>query len=70
VPSIGASSRSSSTPRPGHRSAGAHRIPIVDYLLAAAELGAAVLHYDRNFDTLAEVVDFESVWISPRGSLS
>ena len=55
-----------------HRSAGAHRIPIVDYLLAAAaaELGAAVLHYDRDYDTLAEVVDFESVWISPRGSLS
>jgi predicted nucleic acid-binding protein len=55
-----------------HRSDGAHRIPIVDYLLAAAagELGAAVLHYDRDYDTLAEVVDFESVWISPPGSLS
>jgi predicted nucleic acid-binding protein len=55
-----------------HRSAGAHRIPIVDYLLAAAagELGAAVLHYDRDYDTLAEVVDFDSVWISPPGSLS
>jgi predicted nucleic acid-binding protein len=55
-----------------HRSAGAHRIPIVDYLLAAAagELGAAVIHYDHDYDTLAEVVDFESVWISPPGSLS
>lgn len=54
-----------------HRSAGAHRIPIVDYLLAAAagELGAAVIHYDHDYDTLAEVVDFESVWISPPGSL-
>jgi hypothetical protein len=55
-----------------HRSAGAHRLPIVDYLLAAAaqEAGAAVLHYDRDFDTLAEVMTFDSVWLSPPGSLS
>jgi hypothetical protein len=55
-----------------HRSAGAHRLPIVDYLLAAAaqEAGAAVLHYDHDFDTLAEVMAFDSVWLSPPGSLS
>jgi predicted nucleic acid-binding protein len=55
-----------------HRSAGAQRIPIVDYLLAAAaqETGAAVLHYDRDYDTLAEIMAFESVWLAPRGSLS
>jgi len=55
-----------------HRSAGAQRIPIVDYLQAAAaqETGAAVLHYDRDYDTLAEVMAFESVWLAPRGSLS
>ncbi len=54
-----------------HRSAGAQRIPIADYLLAAAaqELGAAVLHYDRDYDTLAEVMAFESIWLAPRGSL-
>lgn len=54
-----------------HRSAGAHRIPIADYLLAAAaqELGAAVIHYDNDYDTLAEVMAFESVWLAPRGSL-
>ncbi len=54
-----------------HRSAGAQRIPIADYLLAAAaqELGAAVIHYDRDYDTLAEVMTFESVWLAPRGSL-
>ncbi len=54
-----------------HRSAGAHRLPIVDYLLAAAaqEAGAAVLHYDRDFDTLAEVMTFDSVWLSAPGSL-
>lgn len=54
-----------------HRSAGAQRIPIVDYLTAAAaqETGAAVLHYDRDYDTLAEVMTFESVWLAPSGSL-
>jgi len=54
-----------------HRSAGAHRIPITDYLNAAAaqEMGAAVIHYDRDYDTLAEVMAFESVWLAPAGSL-
>ncbi len=54
-----------------HRSAGAQRMPIVDYLVAAAaqELGAAVIHYDRDYDTLAEVLEFESVWLAPAGSL-
>jgi predicted nucleic acid-binding protein len=54
-----------------HRSAGAHRMPIIDYLLAGAaqETGAAVLHYDRDYDTLAEVMAFESIWLAPAGSL-
>jgi hypothetical protein len=54
-----------------HRSAGAQRIPVVDYLIAAAaqETGAAVLHYDRDYDTLAEIMGFESVWLAPPGSL-
>lgn len=54
-----------------HRSAGAQRLPIVDYLVAAAaqELGAAVIHYDRDYDVLAEVMEFESVWLAPAGSL-
>lgn len=54
-----------------HRSAGAQRIPVVDYLVAAAaeELGAAVLHYDRDYDTLAEVLRFDSVWLAPAGTL-
>jgi predicted nucleic acid-binding protein len=54
-----------------HRSAGAQRIPIADYLLAAAaqELGAAVIHYDHDYDTLAEVMAFESVWLASPGSL-
>lgn len=54
-----------------HRSAGAQRIPIVDYLVAAAaqETGAAVLHYDRDFDTLSEIMQFESAWLARPGSL-
>ncbi|MDQ3647270.1 MAG: PIN domain-containing protein [Actinomycetota bacterium] len=54
-----------------HRSAGAQRLPIVDYLVAGAaqETGAAVLHYDRDYDTLAEIMEFESVWLAPPGSL-
>lgn len=54
-----------------HSSAGAHRIPIVDYLVAAAaqEINATVLHYDADYDVLAEVMDFESAWLAPAGSL-
>jgi predicted nucleic acid-binding protein len=54
-----------------HRSHGAHRIPIVDYLVAATaqESGAAVLHYDHDYDTLAEVMGFESIWLAPPGSM-
>jgi predicted nucleic acid-binding protein len=54
-----------------HRSAGSHRLPVIDYLLAASaqETGAAVLHYDHDYDTLAEVMDFESVWLARPGSV-
>lgn len=53
------------------RSHGTHRLPIVDYLLAATaeETGAAVLHYDHDYDTLAEVMEFDSVWLAPPGTL-
>lgn len=54
-----------------HQSSGAHRIPLVDYLVAASaqELGATVLHYDHDFDTLAEVMEFDSRWLAPAGSM-
>jgi predicted nucleic acid-binding protein len=54
-----------------HRSHGSHRLPIIDYLVAATaqESGAAVLHYDHDYDTLAEVMEFESVWLAPPGSM-
>jgi len=53
------------------RSHGAHRLPLVDYLLAATaeQVGAAVLHYDRDYDTLTEAMEFESVWLAPPGSI-
>lgn len=55
-----------------HRHAGAQRVPIVDYLVAAAaeHLGAAVLHYERDYDRLAEVLSFESAWLAPPGTLA
>jgi predicted nucleic acid-binding protein len=54
-----------------HRAAGAQRLPLVDYLVAAAaqETGAAVLHYDSDYDTLAEVMEFDSIWLAVAGSL-
>ncbi len=50
-----------------------HRLPPVDLILAAVcdrhRLG--VLHYDADYDVLRSKTDlrFESVWLSPRGSL-
>jgi len=49
-----------------------HRsVKLPDLLIAAAAEDAAVgvLHYDEDFDTLATVLDFQSRWIAPRGSL-
>jgi predicted nucleic acid-binding protein len=45
-----------------------HRsVKLPDLLIAAAAQDAAVgvLHYDRDFDTLATVLSFESRWIAP-----
>ncbi|MEI7761470.1 MAG: PIN domain-containing protein [Thermoleophilia bacterium] len=49
-----------------------HRsVSLPDLITAAAAAGAGigVLHYDAHYDTLAEVLGFESHWIAPRGSL-
>ena len=52
---------------------GHHRLPPVDLLVAAVadRHGLGVLHYDRDYDVLAEKTDlaFDSVWLAPRGSL-
>ena len=48
-----------------------HRLPINGLLVAAAaELaGLTVLHYDQDFDLIAEVTGQPTEWIAPRGSV-
>jgi predicted nucleic acid-binding protein len=52
---------------------GHHRLPPVDLLVAAlaARYELGVLHYDRDYDVLAEKTDleFDSVWLAPAGTL-
>lgn len=52
---------------------GFHRVSHQDYLVAAvaAAHGLGVLHYDSDFDRIAEhsSLAFESVWIAPAGTL-
>ena len=52
---------------------GHHRLPPVDLLVAAIadRHRVGVLHYDRDYDVLAERTDlsFESTWLAPAGSL-
>lgn len=49
---------------------GQHRRPIPDLLVAATAIvhGATVLHYDRDFDHIAEVSDLSARWIIPAGT--
>jgi predicted nucleic acid-binding protein len=50
-----------------------HRVKPVDLLIAAVAAGArlGVLHYDRDYDTIAghTPLAFPSVWVTPRGSM-
>jgi predicted nucleic acid-binding protein len=52
---------------------GHHRLPPVDLLVAsiADRHGLGVLHYDRDYDLIAEKTDLEvgSVWLAPAGSI-
>jgi predicted nucleic acid-binding protein len=52
---------------------GQHRLPPVDLIIAALadRHGVGVLHYDRDYDTLAARtdLDFASVWLARRDSL-
>jgi predicted nucleic acid-binding protein len=52
---------------------GHHRMAPVDLMIAACahEAGMGVLHYDRDYDRIAEMtaLSFESVWVAPAGSL-
>lgn len=49
---------------------GLHRRPIPDLLVAATALehDATVLHYDRDFDLIAEVTTLSVRWIIPAGT--
>ncbi|HVV88956.1 MAG TPA: PIN domain-containing protein [Solirubrobacterales bacterium] len=52
---------------------GHHRLSPIDLMIAACahEAEAGVLHYDRDYDVIAELTSlrFESVWVAPAGSL-
>lgn len=50
---------------------GQHRVPVPDLLIAAtAEANdVAVIHYDRDFDRIAEVTGQRTEWVVPRGSI-
>jgi predicted nucleic acid-binding protein len=49
---------------------GWHRTSIPDVVIAAtaAEHGLTVLHYDSDYERLAETVEIAQQWIIPRGS--
>ena len=50
---------------------GRHRIPLPDLLIAAvAEVNRlAVLHYDADYDRIAEITQQPVGWVVPRGSI-
>jgi predicted nucleic acid-binding protein len=52
---------------------GHHRLPPVDLIVGALadRHGLGVLHYDRDYDLLAEKTDlhFASVWLAPAGTI-
>ena len=50
---------------------GHHRVPIPDLVISAAakSAGLFVLHYDADFDRIAEVGGATSEWVVPKGSV-
>lgn len=50
---------------------GWHRIPIADVVIAAAAetAGLTVLHYDADFERIAEVTGEPMQWVAPRGTV-
>jgi len=50
---------------------GRHRIPIADLIIAATAeaAGLTILHYDRDYDLIAEVTHQPVEWVVERGSL-
>lgn len=50
---------------------GQHRVPVPDLLIAAtAEINSvAVIHYDSDYDLIADVTGQPAEWVAPRSSL-
>ena len=50
---------------------GRHRVPIPDLIIAAtaSSAGLVVLHYDRDFDLIAEITGQPAEWVVPPGSV-
>lgn len=50
---------------------GQHRLPIPDLLISAAAgvAGLTVLHYDADFERLAEIGGGDQEWVAPAGSI-
>ena len=50
---------------------GQHRVPVPDLLIAAtAEINSvAVVHYDADYDLIADATGQPAEWVAPRGSL-
>lgn len=50
---------------------GKHRVPIPDLIIAATaeQHDAVVLHYDKDFDTIASVTGQPVRWVVPKGSV-
>ena len=50
---------------------GQHRVPVPDLLIAAtAEIyGVAVIHYDADYDRIAQITGQPTEWVAPRGSI-
>lgn len=50
---------------------GRHRVPIPDLIIAAAAEASRliVLHYDRDFETIAEITGQAVEWVVARGSV-
>jgi predicted nucleic acid-binding protein len=50
---------------------GRHRVPIADLIIAATAeaAGLTLLHYDRDYDLIAEITHQPVEWVVERGSL-
>jgi len=50
---------------------GRHRIPIPDLIIAAVaeQAGLTILHYDHDYDVIAEITGQGAEWVVQRGSL-